>query len=99
MAKFSCLTLKAEKWSFIVTKALFLEASNFPLKANRSVEGQNSKKFIMLLLEIVITTVRPHISPVTFALYGEKLVLCQEDIVVFASPVDGHIFKYKKLHP
>ena len=32
-------------------------------------------------------------TPVTFALYGEKLALCQDDTVVLASPVDGHIFK------
>lgn len=31
--------------------------------------------------------------PTTFSLYGDKLILCQEDSVVLASPVDGHIFK------
>ena len=31
--------------------------------------------------------------PITFALYGEKLLLSQEDNIVLASPIDGLIFK------
>ena len=31
--------------------------------------------------------------PTAFSLFGEKLIVCQEDAVVLASPIDGHIFK------